>query len=53
MFTPKSVTVSDMAYGYQSHGGAQDVLDAIDLVDAHMLPFFGGAASTGMWPGDL
>lgn len=48
------VTVSDMAYGYQSHGGAQDVLDAIDLVDAHMLPFFSATATTGgaAWPFD-
>jgi exo-beta-1,3-glucanase (GH17 family) len=41
------VTVSDMAYGYQSNGGAQDVLDAIDLVDAHILPFFGASSTTG------
>jgi exo-beta-1,3-glucanase (GH17 family) len=41
------VTVSDMAYGYQSNGGAQDVLDAIDSVNAHMLPFFSADASTG------
>lgn len=41
------VTVSDMAYGYQSHGGAQDVLDAIDVIDAHILPFFGQTSTTG------
>lgn len=41
------VTVSEMAYGYQEHGGAQDVLDAIDFVDIHMLPFFAQDASTG------
>lgn len=40
------VTVSDMAYGYQSNGGAQDVLDAIDFVDLHMLPFFSTTATT-------
>ncbi|KAJ7650863.1 glycoside hydrolase superfamily [Roridomyces roridus] len=46
------VTVSDMAYGYQENGGAKDVLDAIDLIDAHMLPFFSQQASTGnqAWP---
>ncbi|CAK5268687.1 unnamed protein product [Mycena citricolor] len=46
------VTISEMAYGYQSNGGAQDVLDAIDIIDAHMLPFFSTKASTGSksWP---
>lgn len=28
--------------------GAKDVLDAIDVIDAHMLPFFSSKASTGM-----
>ncbi|PWN37625.1 B-(1-6) glucan synthase [Meira miltonrushii] len=44
-----NVTVSDMAYGYQSQqdSGSQDVLDAIDFVDAHMLPYFAQDASTG------
>ena len=41
------VTVSEMAYGYQKYGGAQDVLDAIDFVNIHMLPFFSQSASTG------
>jgi exo-beta-1,3-glucanase (GH17 family) len=40
------VTVSDMAYGYQSQGGAQSVLDAIDFVALHMLPFFSTKATT-------
>lgn len=40
------VTVSDMAYGYQEQGGAPQVLAAIDLIDAHMLPFFSSSAST-------
>ncbi|KAF9647816.1 hypothetical protein BDM02DRAFT_3097479 [Thelephora ganbajun] len=40
------VTVSDMAYGYQSNGGAQSVLDAVDFVDLHMLPFFSTTATT-------
>jgi len=46
------VTVSDMAYGYQSHGGAQEVLDAVDFFDVHILPFFGHSSSTGAaaWP---
>ncbi|KAJ7328697.1 glycoside hydrolase superfamily [Mycena albidolilacea] len=48
------VTISEMAYGYQEHedDGAQDILDAIDLVDAHMLPFFSTLASTAnkAWP---
>jgi len=46
------VTVSELAYGYQERGGAQDVLDAIDFINAHMLPFFAATASTGSaaWP---
>jgi len=46
------VTVSDMAYGYQENGGAKQVLEAIDLVDAHILPFFSDSATTGVaaWP---
>jgi len=48
------VTVSDMAFSFQKDmdDGAQDVLDAIDLIDAHMLPFFSSKASTGSqaWP---
>ena len=40
------VTVSDMAYGFQSNGGAQPVLDAVDFVDLHMLPFFSATATT-------
>lgn len=41
------VTVSELAYGYQERGGAQDVLDAIDFINIHMLPFFDQDASTG------
>ncbi|KDQ57758.1 glycoside hydrolase family 17 protein [Jaapia argillacea MUCL 33604] len=46
------VTVSEMAYGYQERGGAQDVLDAVDFVNIHMLPFFSQQASTAdqAWP---
>ena len=46
------VTVSELAYGYQERGGAQDVLDAIDYINIHMLPFFSTAATTGAhaWP---
>ena len=41
------VTISEMAYGFQMDDGAADVLAAIDVVDAHMLPFFASNASTG------
>ena len=40
------LTVSDMAFGYKSNGGAQSVLDAIDFVDLHMLPYFTPGATT-------
>lgn len=36
-----------MAYGFQMGNGAADVLAAIDVVDAHILPFFASNASTG------
>jgi exo-beta-1,3-glucanase (GH17 family) len=44
-----SVTVSDLAYGYQvrNSSGSQAVLDALDSINAHMLPFFAGDATTG------
>lgn len=41
------VTVSELAYGYQENGGAQNVLDAIDSINIHMLPFFSTDASEG------
>jgi len=46
------VTVSELAYGYQERGGAQDVLDAIDSINIHMLPFFAKDATIGQnaWP---
>ncbi|KAF8645871.1 hypothetical protein AX16_007529 [Volvariella volvacea WC 439] len=48
------VTVSEMAYGYQIHAndGGPAVIDAIDFIDAHMLPFFSVKASTASksWP---
>ncbi|KAK0448908.1 glycoside hydrolase superfamily [Desarmillaria tabescens] len=46
------VTISELAYGYQARGGAKPVLDAVDLIDAHMLPFFSQQASTASasWP---
>ncbi|PBK82234.1 hypothetical protein ARMGADRAFT_946948 [Armillaria gallica] len=46
------VTISELAYGYQVRGGATDVLSAVDLIDAHMLPFFSQQASTASasWP---
>ncbi|KAL4080311.1 glycoside hydrolase family 17 protein [Scleroderma yunnanense] len=46
------VTVSELAYGYQERGGAQDVLDAIDFINIHILPFFSTQATNGgdAWP---
>ncbi|TFK54074.1 hypothetical protein OE88DRAFT_1624393 [Heliocybe sulcata] len=46
------VTVSELAYGYQERGGGQDVLDAIDYINIHMLPFFSANATTAnnAWP---
>ncbi|KDR78677.1 hypothetical protein GALMADRAFT_1364959 [Galerina marginata CBS 339.88] len=46
------VTISEMAYGYQESVGSNDVMNAIDLVDAHMLPFFSTQASVASksWP---
>ncbi|KIO09870.1 glycoside hydrolase family 17 protein [Pisolithus tinctorius Marx 270] len=41
------VTVSELAFGYQERGGAQDVLDAIDFINIHMLPFFSTEATSG------
>ncbi|KAI6100772.1 glycoside hydrolase family 17 protein [Pisolithus croceorrhizus] len=45
------VTVSELAYGYQERG-ALDVLDQLDFINAHMLPFFSTEATTGSaaWP---
>lgn len=44
-----NVTVSDLVYGFQSQmsDGTQDVLDAVDFVDLHMLPYFAKNASAG------
>ncbi|KAI0051806.1 glycoside hydrolase family 17 protein [Auriscalpium vulgare] len=46
------VTVSELAYGYQERGGAQNVLDSLDFINIHMLPFFSQKASTASqaWP---
>lgn len=46
------VTVSELAFGYQERGGAQDVLGVIDFINAHILPFFAATASIGSaaWP---
>ncbi|KAI0297136.1 glycoside hydrolase superfamily [Russula brevipes] len=43
------VTVSEMAYGYQARQslGSQAVLDAVDSINAHILPFFAADATTG------
>ncbi|KAK2463184.1 hypothetical protein APHAL10511_004839 [Amanita phalloides] len=47
------VTVSELAYGYQERGGAQDVLDALDSINIHMLPFFSSEASIANKSWDL
>ncbi|EIW52391.1 uncharacterized protein TRAVEDRAFT_75371 [Trametes versicolor FP-101664 SS1] len=46
------VTVSELATGYQERGGGQDVLDVIDSINIHMLPFFSTEATTSdkAWP---
>lgn len=44
-----NVTVSELAYGYQERAGSQAVLNAIDSINAHMLPFFAGDATTGVF----
>ncbi|KAG6864868.1 hypothetical protein C0991_006722 [Blastosporella zonata] len=49
------VTVSDLAYSFRdlhADDGGPDVLQAIDMFDAHMLPFFSTEASTAKksWP---
>jgi exo-beta-1,3-glucanase (GH17 family) len=46
-----NVTVSEMAYGYQvrNASGSQAVLDAIDSINIHMLPFFAGDATRGVY----
>ena len=48
-----NVTVSEMAYGYQKNTNhAQVVLDSLDSINAHILPFFDQSASTAKksWP---
>ncbi|KIM80532.1 glycoside hydrolase family 17 protein [Piloderma croceum F 1598] len=46
------VTVSDMVYGFTKDGGSKAVLEAIDQISIHMLPFFSTKATTGAnaWP---
>jgi len=48
------VTVSELAYGYQERNasGSKNVLNAVDVINAHMLPFFAGDATRGQnaWP---
>jgi exo-beta-1,3-glucanase (GH17 family) len=46
------VTVSDMVYGFTKDGGSQAVLEAIDQISIHELPFFSTKATTGgaAWP---
>jgi hypothetical protein len=45
------VTVSELAYGYQVRhsSGSQAVLDAIDSINIHILPFFSGDATRGVY----
>jgi exo-beta-1,3-glucanase (GH17 family) len=45
------VTVSELAYGYQERNssGSQAVLDAIDSINIHILPFFAGDATRGAY----
>ncbi|TFK71586.1 glycoside hydrolase family 17 protein [Pluteus cervinus] len=48
-----TVTVSDMAYGFKTAGdGGVAVLQTVDNVHGHMLPFFSPDATTGdnAWP---
>ncbi|KAK0458407.1 glycoside hydrolase superfamily [Desarmillaria tabescens] len=40
--------LSSLGIPVTERGGAKDVLNAIDLIDAHMLPFFSQQASTGL-----
>ncbi|KAK7053404.1 hypothetical protein VNI00_004030 [Paramarasmius palmivorus] len=48
------VTVSELAYGYQEReqDGSQELLDSLDSINIHMLPFFSQNASTAnnSWP---
>jgi exo-beta-1,3-glucanase (GH17 family) len=46
------VTVSELAYGYQETDDSQELLDVIDSINIHMLPFFAFDASTAKnsWP---
>ncbi|KAI3618660.1 b-(1-6) glucan synthase [Moniliophthora roreri] len=46
------VTVSELAYGYQAREGSQQLLDALDSINIHVLPFFSQSASTAnnSWP---
>jgi len=48
------VTVSELAFGYQERAdnGSQGLLDALDSINIHMLPFFAQTASTAnnSWP---
>lgn len=40
-------TISEMPYGFQIHNNAPQVFKAIDFVEANILPFFDGSATTG------
>jgi exo-beta-1,3-glucanase (GH17 family) len=51
------LTVSDLAYGFQStiNDGSMNVLNAVDYVSLHMLPYFSTSATTGgnAWPNNM
>ncbi|KAE9411343.1 hypothetical protein BT96DRAFT_952429 [Gymnopus androsaceus JB14] len=46
------VTVSELAFGYQERNGSQVLLNALDSINIHMLPFFSQNASIAndSWP---
>lgn len=46
------VTISELQYGFQKSGsaGLKAIMSVIDPIDAHMLPFLDGAATTGALP---
>ncbi|KAK0550223.1 hypothetical protein OC845_002753 [Tilletia horrida] len=41
------VTLSEMPYGFMSHGNAPSVFKAMDVVEGNVLPFFDQRATTG------
>lgn len=45
--TDMQVTISEMPYGYTLHNDSPQIFSAVDVVQANILPFFDGRASTG------